>query len=197
MTILSGNRNKNMNTEAKLSINGHITVFQRNGDIDTVILDRCNKFQAGGKAAIINCLAYGTTISHIAMLYSSASSPSAIGASGGTLTWSDFLTRGAASGNGLILCPAFMTGVSETYTGSATGINNTASFVALSDSGEKLAGITLATGHKVYAVGLVQKAPTSLTSASPVLYAAADITAISKAANSQIGIRWTTTITVS
>jgi hypothetical protein len=90
-----------------------------------------------------------------------------------------------------------MVGVSETYTTSATGINNTASFVGLSDSGIKVAGITMATGHKVYAVGLVQTPPSSVTSMNPVLYAAADITAISKAANSQIGIRWATTITVS
>ena len=186
-----------MNAKVNLSINGHITLFQRDGNVDTILLEKDNKFQTGGKEAIVNCLAYGTNISHIAMLYSSASSPSAIGASGGTLTWSDFLTRANTSGNGLILCPAFMVGVSETYTTSATGINNTASFVGLSDSGTKVAGITMATGHKVYAVGLVQTPPSSDTSMNPVLYAAADITAISKAANSQIGIRWATTITVS
>lgn len=186
-----------MNTEANLSIHGHITIFQRDGSIDKILLEKDNKFQNGGKAAIINCLAYGTNISHIAMLYSSDSSPSSIGASGGTLTWNDFVTRGSSSSNGLILCPAFMIGVSETYSGSGTGINNTASFVGLSDSGEKVAGIDMATGHKVYAIGLVQNPPSSVTSMDPVLYAAADITAISKAANSQIGIRWTTTITVS
>lgn len=186
-------------TETKLSINGNIVVFQRNGETDTTLLEKHNKFQAGGLAAIINCLAYGTTISHIAMLYSSASSPSAIGASGGTLTWADFVSRGSASGNGLILCPAFMTGVSEKLAqgGSATGINNSASFVGLSDSGELVCGSQLATGNKVFAIGLVQKAVPTITSSTNILYAAADITAISKAANSQIGVRWTTTITVS
>jgi hypothetical protein len=186
-----------MNTEAKLSINGHITIFQRDGSIDTILLEKDNKFQVGGKEAIVNCLAYGTNISHIAMLYSSASSPSAIGASGGTLTWGDFVTRGSTSGNGLILCPAFMIGVSETFTTSATGINNTAAFVGLSDSGTRVVGMDLATGHKVYAVGLVQAPPSSISSLNHVLYAAADITPLSKAANSQIGIRWATTITVS
>lgn len=185
-----------MNTEAKLSINGHITIFQRDGSTDTILLEKYNKFQAGGKEAIVNCLAYGTNISHIAMLYSSSSSPSAIGASGGTLTWGDFVIRGSSSGNGLILCPAFMIGVSE-IASTITGINNTASFVGLSDSGVRYTGIEFATGHKVYAVGLVQAPPSSVSSLNHILYAAADITPLSKAANSQIGIRWATTITVS
>lgn len=186
-----------MNAKVNLSIHGHITIFQREGNVDTVLLEKDNKFQATGKEAIVNCLAYGTSISHIAMLYSSASSPSAIGASSGTLTWGDFLTRADTSGNGLILCPAFMIGVSETFITTSTGINNTASFVGLSDSGVKVAGSNIATGNKVYAVGLVQTPPSSVTSMNPVLYAAADITPLSKAANSQIGIRWATTITVS
>lgn len=178
-------------TEANLSINGDVVIFQRNGDIDTVLQEKHNKFQSGGLAAIVRALTYGTPLSYIAMLYSSSSSPSAIGASGGTLTWNDFVTRGSASGNGLILCPAYMV---EEVDGV---ISNYASFVGLSDSGELYAGSALATGNKVFAIGLVQNNVQGTADSSKVLYAAADITPISKAANSQIGVRWKTTITVS
>ena len=176
-------------TETNLSINGDVVIFQRNGDIDTVLQEKHNKFQSDGIAAIVRALAYGNPLSYIAMLYSSASSPSPIGASGGTLTWNNFVTRGSDSGNGLILCPAYMLEEVE-------GESNYASFVGLSDSGELYVGNALATGNKVFALGLVQHS-TQGSLSSHVLYAAADITPISKAANSQIGVRWKTTITVS
>ena len=185
-----------METVAKLSVKGIYTMFTRENGKDTVLGCAHNAFQKTGKAAIVNALAFGKPLGFVAFLYTSSSSTQTIGASSGTVTWGDFVTKGSASGNGLILCPAYMTGTTEILGQGGTTENmvNSASFVALTDPATKIAGNDLATGNKVFAIGLVQD---SVADGSKMLYAAADITPITKAANSQVGVRWTTTITIS
>ena len=184
-----------MDTTAKLSVNGIYTMFTREGDKDVVLSMAHNAFQKTGKAAIVNALASGQPLGFVAFLYTSNSGSQTIGASSGTVTWGDFVTKGSASGNGLILAPAYMTGTTEILGQGGTTENmvNSASFVALTDPATKIAGNTLATGNKAFAIGLVQGA---VGGGNPILYAAADITPITKAANSQVGVRWTTTITI-
>lgn len=177
----------NMNTTFNMTIKGIVTPFIRKDGIDTPIGGLFNAIQSTGPEAVANALAYGRKLSQVWFLHSSSSSPASMGASGGTLTINDFMTRGAASGMGLMACTAYAVGVAK------DGPNSTdaATFLSVTPGSVK-AGASFSNGRYVYAVGLVQS-----TDEGDVLYAACDLTPIAKAANSQIGVRWQTSITIS
>ena len=147
-----------------------------------------NAVQHGGAEAIVRSLGGGGSLSRVYFLYANTSSPSSIGASSQSLTASSFVTAGSASGRGLISCPAFASGFE-----SSDEIVDTGVFMAVTDVSDAshVAGDSFVDGRYVYAVGLVMPATTG-----DVLYAACDIPPIAKAANSQIGVRWKTTITI-
>lgn len=147
-----------------------------------------NAVQQGGAEALVRAMSGGGSLSRVYFLYASTSSPTAIGASSGTLTASSFTTAGSASGRGLLSCPAFASGLEA-----SDEIIDTCVFMAVTDGSDEshVSGISFVDGRYVYAVGLVLPSTTG-----DILYAACDISPIAKAANSQIGVRWKTTITI-
>lgn len=177
-----------MKDKINISVKGLVTPFLFVNGKETPLDVQHNAVQEGGTEAIVRALANGTALSKVYFLYANTSSPTAIGAASGTLTAGDFTTAGAASGRGLISCPAFASGLEASDT-----IIDTAVFMSITDASDSshVAGISYADGRYVYAVGLVLPAQTG-----DVLYAACDITPIAKAANSQIGVRWKTQITI-
>lgn len=181
-----------METNIQLSIKGTVTPFIRTEGREDLWLPSFNAIQTMGLQALATGLAYGKGLSKVYFLYASSSSPSAIGASGGTLTAADFVTAGSASGHGLVECPAFATGVTVNTSASPTVKPATATILSVTSPYTKIAGIDFENGRYVYAVGLVTS-----TDDGDILYAACDITPVAKAANSQVGVRWQTTLSIS
>lgn len=175
-----------MNEKVKISANGHIEAFIRKDGKDEVVVETHNELQGTATTVIANALAGDKGITHVYFIYTNASSPSSIGASGGDLTAAG-LQALASSSVGIIKAPVFSMGMSA-----SDSIIDTANFVAVTDTADHLSGLSWADGLKVYALGLVQQT----TAGIDVLYAAADITPIQKAANAQVGVRWKTTIAI-
>lgn len=177
-----------MNDKTTISISGLVTPFVRRDGKDIPLEPVHNTVQEGAKGVIAQALAFGRGIGKVYFLFSTSSSPSSVGASGGNLTVLDFTTAGSASGNGLVSCPAYAVGVD------ATGEEgpDRATFLAVTAGATAIAGQAFADGMYVYAVGLVQE-----VDGTDYLYAACDLSSpIAKIANSQVGVRWATTISV-
>ena len=183
--------------------NGNFSIDSSDGSISVATIDHgvsltstvgsecCDKDSLMGMATNIQTL--NTKTGRIeAMLRSmeSTSSPSAIGASAKNLTIQDFLTIGASSGHGLVSSPVFATGKAAGQ--GTTILPMTADFLSVTSPANHLKGISFSNGVYVYAVGLVQT-----TDTGDSLYAACDVSPIAKTANSQVGVRWQTTITIS
>lgn len=177
-----------MKSDLRITAKGVVRVFIRKDGVDVPVDTIHNAVQSKGPLALAGALAKGFKISSVWFLHSSSSSPSSIGASAGTLTAAQLLTIGGSSGNGLIACPAYATSV-DTVTLTGAG---KATFLSVTADGTVKAGASFTNGRYVFAAGLIQA-----TDDGDVLYAACDLTPVAKAANSQIGVRWTTTITVS
>ena len=177
----------NMNTHIRLEAKGTVVPFIRTDDGDIPVGKTSNSIQTGGPEAVVRALANGSRITAVWFLHSSSSSPASAGCSGGALTAADFLAKGEASGNGILECPAFAVGVAKDGPNGA----DAATFISVTTPGVVKAGAEFADGRYVYAVGLVQSTPDG-----DVLYAACDLTPVAKAANSQIGVRWQTSITI-
>lgn len=177
----------NMNTCVRLKARGTVIPFIRKDGVDQPAGEEHNSIQTGGPEAVARALANGNRITAVWFLHSSSSSPSSAGCSGGTLTAADFLDLGESSGNGVLECPAFAVGVAK----DGPDGSDAATFISVTTPGTVKAGASFTDGRYVYAVGLVQTTPDG-----DVLYAACDLTPVVKAANSQIGVRWKTSITI-
>ena len=169
-----------------IKVTGEVTPFIIEDGKERPLGTTHNAVQTGGAEAIVRALANGDSISKVYFLYASTSAPSPIGAASKNLTADSFMTAGAASGRGLISCPAFATGLEASESVTDTGV-----FMSVTDGSSSKAGISFTDGRYVYAVGLVLASQTG-----DVLYAACDITPVAKASNSQIGVRWKTQITI-
>ena len=177
-----------MNETANIFANGQIEVFIRKDGKDEVVQSTHNDLQATSVSVIARALAEGTGINMVYFLYTNKTTPTPIGASGGNLTAEDLWNTGS-SVNGVLAVPTFSMGLSDSRGGTTV---NTATFAAITDYTTQYTGLNWTDGNKVYAIGLIQRTNDGVD----VLYAAADITAIQKAANAQIGVRWKTTIDI-
>jgi hypothetical protein len=177
-------------TDISLKIEGFVTTFIRKDGIDVPVDGRHNAPQAYAADVVCEALMHGKPLSKVYFLYANTSSPSAIGASAKNLTIQDFLTIGASSGHGLVSSPVFATGKAAGQ--GTTILPMTADFLSVTSPANHLKGISFSNGVYVYAVGLVQT-----TDTGDSLYAACDVSPIAKTANSQVGVRWQTTITIS
>ena len=177
-----------MKDRLTISVKGLVTPFLVVNGKEVPIGTVHNAVQTGGAEAIIRALANGSSLSRVYFLYANSSSPTAIGASSGTLTANSFYNAGLASGRGLISCPAVAASLEASESSIDTGV-----FLSVTDTSEAshLKGIGFTDGRYVYAVGLVLPSQDG-----DILYAACDITPVAKASNSQVGVRWKTQITV-